>query len=346
MKRIISIILSVAIIAMSLSLPVFAEDKESNDTISSVKDFFGSAAAGIADAAADVFNTASGTLSEKADALGVKLSDLLENANGVFSSASEWTRAFISEQGDHISEAAAASYENLSSWLSVSGENSLDVLHIAFDNVAKSMGIVGDSAEKLWDTIQYYAEINNITPATMVKLALSIMTMILVSHVVGKDTRVGQAAEDYVINTLTIWFESFHVTDQESADKALAEITESVDSYMDENTWVCKSCGQENHGKYCFECGAERPKAAETWVCENCGEKNQGRFCSECGQARPIEQDDWVCVECGQENVGNYCTNCGASCPAVEDTWVCRECGQTNLGRFCTDCGAPRTDTE
>lgn len=46
--------------------------------------------------------------------------------------------------------------------------------------------------------------------------------------------------------------------------------------------WTC-SCGAENRGKFCTECGSPRPA---DWVC-TCGAHNQGNFCTECGRKRP-----------------------------------------------------------
>jgi len=47
-------------------------------------------------------------------------------------------------------------------------------------------------------------------------------------------------------------------------------------------TWTC-ACGNENTGKFCSECGKERP--ATSWTCA-CGAVNTGKFCSECGKPR------------------------------------------------------------
>lgn len=70
--------------------------------------------------------------------------------------------------------------------------------------------------------------------------------------------------------------------------------------------WICE-CGAENSGKFCSECGKEKP-VADVWVCE-CGTQNTGKFCSECGKARP--EGDWVC-KCGAKNTGKFCSECGA----------------------------------
>ena len=47
-------------------------------------------------------------------------------------------------------------------------------------------------------------------------------------------------------------------------------------------TWTC-ACGSVNTGKFCSECGKERP--AMPWTCV-CGAVNTGKFCSECGKPR------------------------------------------------------------
>ena len=49
--------------------------------------------------------------------------------------------------------------------------------------------------------------------------------------------------------------------------------------------WICTRCQNENHGKFCSECGSPRP-VSESWVC-SCGTQNTGKFCSECGKPRP-----------------------------------------------------------
>lgn len=76
------------------------------------------------------------------------------------------------------------------------------------------------------------------------------------------------------------------------------------------NTWKC-SCGAENVGKFCPECGAKKPEN-KIWIC-SCGNTNTGKFCSECGKERP-NQSSWVC-ECGAVNTGKFCPECGKMRP-------------------------------
>lgn len=50
--------------------------------------------------------------------------------------------------------------------------------------------------------------------------------------------------------------------------------------------WIC-SCGAQNTGKFCGNCGSPKPEAAGPWFCTNCGTQNTGNFCSGCGSKRP-----------------------------------------------------------
>lgn len=79
---------------------------------------------------------------------------------------------------------------------------------------------------------------------------------------------------------------------------------------VSKNTWKC-SCGAENVGKFCQECGAKKPEN-KTWIC-SCENTNTGKFCSECGKERP-DQSSWVC-ECGTVNTGKFCPECGKMRP-------------------------------
>lgn len=81
------------------------------------------------------------------------------------------------------------------------------------------------------------------------------------------------------------------------------------------------------------------PKTGGTWTC-SCGAENTGKFCKNCGKPRP-GKDSWICPACGTENHGNFCTNCGKKRP---EEWVCSHCGTRNKGSFCTECGQKRDE--
>ena len=76
------------------------------------------------------------------------------------------------------------------------------------------------------------------------------------------------------------------------------------------DAWTCQ-CGARNTGKFCQDCGSQRPApaAASAWTCQ-CGAQNTGKFCQNCGSPRP-ESSEWTC-QCGTQNIGKFCQNCGS----------------------------------
>ncbi len=78
------------------------------------------------------------------------------------------------------------------------------------------------------------------------------------------------------------------------------------------DSWKC-SCGAENRGKFCVECGGKKPEAG--WVCV-CGSVNKGKFCPECGAKKPAAAPLYRCDKCGWEpedphNPPRFCPECG-----------------------------------
>ena len=82
---------------------------------------------------------------------------------------------------------------------------------------------------------------------------------------------------------------------------------------------------------------AQQEAAQGVWKC-SCGTENTGTFCSNCGSAKPMV---WICGKCGTENSGKFCSNCGSPKPEAAGKWVCA-CGTENTGKFCSNCGKPR----
>ncbi len=56
-------------------------------------------------------------------------------------------------------------------------------------------------------------------------------------------------------------------------------------------------------------------QAASGWTCAKCGQTgNTGKFCANCGAQKP--DAGWTCAKCNQTgNVGKFCGNCGAGKP-------------------------------
>ena len=57
----------------------------------------------------------------------------------------------------------------------------------------------------------------------------------------------------------------------------------------------------------------QQAPAAGAWTC-SCGTQNTGNFCNNCGSKKPAPAGSWTC-SCGQVNTGNFCNNCGSRKP-------------------------------
>jgi membrane protease subunit (stomatin/prohibitin family) len=82
---------------------------------------------------------------------------------------------------------------------------------------------------------------------------------------------------------------------------------------------------------------AQAKAEADGWKC-SCGAENTGNFCQNCG-SKKLKNDGWTC-SCGATNTGNFCQNCGSKKPK-DDSWLC-SCGTKNTGNFCQNCGERR----
>ncbi len=97
-------------------------------------------------------------------------------------------------------------------------------------------------------------------------------------------------------------------------DRAQKEEEKKAPEKEKKNTWKC-SCGAENDGLFCSECGKKKPTESKVaWIC-SCGTENYGKFCTECGKKKP-EEVKYRCSNCGfvpsdPTKPPRFCPQCG-----------------------------------
>lgn len=102
-----------------------------------------------------------------------------------------------------------------------------------------------------------------------------------------------------------------------------------------------------------YQMGGEQKSstvAESGWSC-NCGKTgNTGKFCSECGAEKPAQNSGWTCA-CGTVNKGKFCSECGAKKPAGALLYKCDKCGwepddPQKPPKFCPQCGDPFDESD
>ncbi len=112
--------------------------------------------------------------------------------------------------------------------------------------------------------------------------------------------------------------------------------------------------GAEQNAQAAAAAAAAAPAApaAEGWTCPKCGKVgNTGKFCSECGAEKPADPAGWTCPSCGAVNKGRFCSECGTKKPEGVPQYKCDKCGwepedPTKPPKFCPECGDPFGDED
>lgn len=84
-----------------------------------------------------------------------------------------------------------------------------------------------------------------------------------------------------------------------TVDEECAEAADEIDAATEPaatNYWIC-TCGTENKGKFCTECGKAKPAGIPQYRCDKCGwepddKTHPPKFCPECGD--PFDEGDIV----------------------------------------------------
>lgn len=223
MKRIIAALLIFAMISAN----TFAVAEEKDGLWGQIGDFLGEVASGaedMLDKAGDKLNKAGEAAGEVAKNAGQTIGDLWSSAGDKASNTWTWIRDFTSGQGSNASEAATKVFTDLKTWMNTNGANAQEQLKAVYNSMAEKIGVAGDKAAEIWNSILAYAKERNINPIVLVKLTLAIMAKIYLGKI-SKTVRIMADAEILSdVNTIISWFCDNQIDSEKAAENALGII--------------------------------------------------------------------------------------------------------------------------
>ena len=175
------------------------------------------------DDADEFINSAGESIDGVVNDAGNVIGEFWESTSGFASDSWNWAEALVAEQGEAISRYAVEAYGNLNSWLDITGDSSLDTLKGIFDVVSTNLGIAGDKATELWDSVYQYSVEHNIDMVVMAKLTIAILIRIYLS-----DTKAGEMAGEDIDEIVLDWFSNFNINTEEDAENALSNLEQSL----------------------------------------------------------------------------------------------------------------------
>ncbi len=232
--------------------------------------------------------------------------ELLTALQPAFAKISEMGVRYSAIPG-HTTELAAALNEILSKqWAELRG---IQVVSFGVNSIKAS-----DEDEKMIKELQRAAVMRdpNMAAATMVGAQASAMQAAAAneSGAMMGFMGLGMANQAGGVNPQSL----FAMGQQQAAVQTPPQATATKSVAADPDAWTC-GCGTATTGKFCPECGTQRPQAPAGWTCA-CGSINKGKFCAECGAKKPEGARLYKCDKCGWEpddpaNPPKFCPECG-----------------------------------
>ena len=220
MKRMISALLILAMISAS----TFAIAEENGGLWGQIGDFL----AGVASGAGDMLDQAGDTLGKAGEAAGEAVNSAGQTIGDLWASAQDnagnawtWISELASEQGSNASQAATKVLSDLQSWVNTNGANAQEQLEAVFTSMTEKIGIAGDKAGEIWDSILAYAKEKNIKPVVLIKLTLAVLAKIYLGRL---SKTAGDKADAEILSsasTIISWFGVNQIDSEKAAEEAL-----------------------------------------------------------------------------------------------------------------------------